>query len=869
MSFQAGLPSDVDAPRVGSVRRVYQPLVTVVAAAAAGIALDGIGVVQLVGGGEDTLPLENGFLVWWCLAVCCLIAWLVARNWYLARNRWHAVASVGLLIGAVLCTGGAWHHLRWHVYSSDEVGRYATYDAEPTCLRATVSAVPETLPAPARTPLRAIPGLERTGVTLVVDAIRDGTEWRPAAGHCQLAVDGHLLGIRAGDRVQVFAQLRRPAPPLNPGQFDFAARARTDRRLAMLRTVSPDCVGRLEAGGGWATRGLQRLADRIRARGQRLLRQHIGGERADVAAAMLLGARAGLSADEIEPFFLTGTIHLLVVSGLHVGILAMGLFAALRIGWLSRRMALASTMAVVIGFALVTGGEPPVVRAAALVVLVCVAAWIGRRGVAFNSLAAAAVVVLAINPAELFQVGTQLSFLAVATLIAVGNRWEARRRRRENRLEQLIAASRPWYVKATGKFGRWNAWLLATTAVVWLTALPLVLYRFHVVTPIALAISPLVWIFVLFALWAGFLLLAIGWLFAPAAAFLGWACDHALGGLEGVVDWADAVPAGHFWAPGPALWWVLGFYAGLLAVMVWGWPGVRTRWLVALVAGWIVVGVAPPLARAAMRDDALRCSFLAMGHGESILLELPGGQTLLYDAGSLGSPEYATQTIAGFLWERGILRLDGIVLSHADVDHYNAVPGLLDRFRVAAVYVSPQMFARFGISGPRDGPSELRRAVDAAGVPVREIWSGDRLRLGGDVAIDVLHPPREGLVASDNANSVVLAVEYAGRRILLPGDLESPGLEDVMAERPYDCDVLLAPHHGSRRSDPPGFAAWCTPEVVVISGGSDADPLVRRTYEGAGARVFNTGDDGAVELSVDRANIHVDVYRRTRAANLH
>src|SRR6185369_9808510 len=111
----------------------------------------------------------------------------------------------------------------------------------------------------------------------------------------------------------------------------------------------------------------------------------------------------------------------------------------------------------------------------------------------------------------------------------------------------------------------------------------------------------------------------------------------------------------------------------------------------------------------------------------------------------------------------------------------------------------------------------LRAALAKSRVEVREVWSGDRLRASAAARIDVLHPPRRGVLGSDNANSVVLAIEYAGRRILLTGDLESPGLDDVMAEEPYDCDVLLAPHHGSRRSDPPGFAAWSTPKWVVLS----------------------------------------------------
>jgi competence protein ComEC len=112
-------------------------------------------------------------------------------------------------------------------------------------------------------------------------------------------------------------------------------------------------------------------------------------------------------------------------------------------------------------------------------------------------------------------------------------------------------------------------------------------------------------------------------------------------------------------------------------------------------------------------------------------------------------------------------------------------------------------------------------------------------------------PATVNKIGCDNANSITLAVEYADRRLLLPGDLETPGLDDLMAEEPYDCDILLAPHHGSRRSDPPGFAAWSKPEWVVISGGGgdDAKPAMQ-TYERAGANVFSTNDVGTVGFHI-------------------
>ncbi|HJQ78623.1 MAG TPA: ComEC/Rec2 family competence protein [Lacipirellulaceae bacterium] len=817
----------------------YQPLITVLIAAALGIVLNRYA--------ADAIGLSA--TSWCALAAALLIAW-----WYLWRTGRDRSAALPLLIGVVL-SAAAWHDLRWNTFSSGEIARFARYDAAPACIEAVALEMPERVAAPDATPLRAIPGVETSRLLVKVTAVRDGTSWRAAAGVCQLQVGGHLLGVRAGERIRVFGQLGRARPPQNPGEFDFAAHARADRQLARMRSTAPECVTILGPGSRWSA---SQALDALRNGGKRIVHQHVGPQHAALASAILLGAREGLHYDQTEPYLVTGTIHVLVVSGVNVAILAVGLLGLMRMGWISRRTSLAIIIVVVIGYALVAEVQPPVVRAAVLGILICIAAWTGRRGAGFNSLACAAIVVLAINPADLFRPGPQLSFLAVATLIWVGTLYLRHKQHTSDRLDQMLAAARPWYFRTSTAAFKWTGWLLMTSFAVWLVSLPLVLSQFHVVSPIAVLISPAVWLCAIAAMWSGFLLLVGGWLIPILGPICGAICSASLGGLEHVVGWAEAVPGGHFWAPGPAWWWLVGFYAMLVAAMLWGRALAPPRWQVAALCAWILVGLVPPISRATSREG-IECSFVAVGHGTCVVLETPTGETLLYDAGALASPEYATQTIASYLWHRGIMRIDGLVISHADVDHYNAVPGLLERFRVGTVYVSPVMFDGFGDQSALGGTDVLRRAIHRAAVPVREVWAGDRLRIGRDLAIEVLHPPRDGVLGNDNANSITLAVEYRGKRVLLPGDLESPGLEDVIAERPYDCDVVLAPHHGSRYSDPPGFAAWSTPEWVVISGGrGDAVAPVIATYENEGAYVVRTHDTGLVKFAIDSDMIRID-----------
>jgi competence protein ComEC len=705
------------------------------------------------------------------------------------------------------------------------------------------------VPAPTPTPLRTIPQGEQSELLVWLTAVRDGVAMRPASGWASIDVGGLLDSVKAGDRIRIMAQAGRLAAPLNPGEFDFARRARGDRIHCRLFAEFPQSVERLAEGGPLSPR---RWLAEIRSAGSAILWRNMHGERAKLASAVLLGAREQLDPNRNEGYLVTGTIHVLSISGLHVGILAAGFFLLLRTGFVPRKITLAATMGLTIGYALLTELQPPVVRATILVVAACLALWTGRSSIGFNTLAAAALIVLAYSPAALFQTGPQLSFLAVATMIAFQPLLAPQPI--IDPLDRLIAASRPWVTRVSRRLagGLWRAWL--TGALIWLISTPLVWMQYNLVSPIALLLNFAMMVPVSLAMYSGLATLVFGSLAPIAARLFGLACDRCLDLLERMIAWGHNWPSGFFWVPGPPLWWVAIFYVviGLIAAFPRLLP--RRRWAIALVMFWAATALlVSGFGNAVLNHHKTRplvCHFVSVGHGVAVLVELPDGKNLLYDSGRLGSPLTGVRPVSSVLWSRGITHLDAIVVSHADADHFNAIPGLIDRFSVGAVYVSPVMFDRL-----QPAVKELRDAIERKHVPLREIYGGQSLAAGKNTLIDVLHPPRKGVYGSDNANSIVLMIEHAGRRVLLTGDLESPGLDDLLAEEPLDVDVALAPHHGSARSSPGRFAQWSTPEHVVISGRrglGDAATIesVKHSFRLNGAEVFHTAEDGCVRVEI-------------------
>jgi competence protein ComEC len=751
---------------------------------------------------------------------------------------------------AGIAFGAGYHHYR-RDFAADDVSHLAAVEPQLVQVRGLLDEEPVYSPAPPPDPLRSLDRGGHSACVLRLTELYSHDRWLAVSGRARLLADGTMPDLHVGDEVEVIGRLSLPAVPANPGEFDYAESLR-DQGIGVVLSVRKT-AGVTRLGRGWTTSPRGWLAV-LRGWGQEALTQYLPPQTRGVGIALLLGEGAPMTRDDWDKYLRTGVIHVLAISGQHLVVLAAFLWLLLpRLGVRQRHAAVIVAL-FLLGYSLLTGGRPPVMRSAAAVCAICGALVLRRRVLKANLFALAWLVVALLNPTDLFTAGCQLSFLSVAVLA-----WGTRKPRRPDDqpadpLAQLIAQSRPawqrglvWVLKVVGE-------AYAVCALVWLTVTPLAASRFHVVAPPGIVLGPPLVLLTSLALLFGFVLLLAAAVCPPLAAALGLVVGACLTACEFLVDRAKDRPWAQWYIGDIPEWWLWVFYLGLLAVLSQG--PLRRHWRAAIPAGmgWLCVGLLAGAAR--LPDGELRCAFLAVGHGGCTVLEAPDGRVLLYDAGALGGPDLTRRQIAPYLWARGIRRVDEVLLSHADLDHFNGLESLLNYFAVGQVTCTPT-FADKATSGVRHTLAELERR----GVPLRVVKAGDVLS-AGDVRLEVLHPPASGPEGNENARSLVLQVRHAGHTLLLTGDLEGAGQEMVLRLPARRVEVLMAPHHGSPAANTPDLARWARPQVVVACrepprGSRDGG----QAYRDAGARYLSTGKDGAVVLRSHASGLVVETFR--------
>ncbi len=743
----------------------------------------------------------------------------------------------------------------------------------------------ETLPAKGYVLCAVESGMGKTGA---------GQTERNVSGRQGTSSQDGLPSI--GSRVRISGSFSLYTEATNIGQFDarnyYAARKIYGqvKKTAIVYAEPPNIIGR----------GKECLWQLRRHLAETFLEVY-GEENGALLAAMLLGERTFLSEETQSLYKAAGALHVIAVSGLHISLLGLGLYRLLRRIFDAQAPAAVISVLCMAAYVFLVGNPPSAVRAFIMFAMGLLAGYWKRTLDTPTALSLSAAIILMGNPFYIGQSSFLLSFLAILAIavfqpalkecLALINPYHFP-------LSRLLDSRRAWRLHPLGSRKFWRLRHLDPQEVtggchellkkegnglqssfsVWIVTLPVQLFFFSEVSLFGiffnLLIIPLMGVILLLGI-AGLFLKEIFHLFAfltgsvltDLEITVTSICGYAEGIFFAIIkaggSLADRLSFA-MWMPGkPAYGKMLLAFGLLLLFCLLGNLSENGRtipekfWKYRL---GILLGVI--LLLAGYPAHNLQITFLDVGQGDGICMELPDGRVYLMDGGSSDVSKVGNYRLVPFLKAKGIRKIDAVFLSHGDADHINGIAELMEEKQISIDCVCLPAGAE------QEEFAEIKDLARARNISVRTIQAGDFWENNG-AKFWCLNPA--DVTESGNAASMVLYMEYQDFSMLLTGDLEGEGEKSVAALLRSNAitgiSVLKVAHHGSKNSTKEEFLRQCSPAVAVISCGEHntyghphKETLER--LNDMGTAIYRTDCSGAVQITVSGSRMKVTEYRR-------
>jgi competence protein ComEC len=663
--------------------------------------------------------------------------------------------------------------------------------------------------------------------------------------------------VHQGDRVAVHGRYHPPRGGLNPGGFDYAAYLEHQGIDLVGTVVGAQAVTLLESGSvnmRWRVwNQIDHWRTGIREASIHSVRQPALG----IVLGMIIGERGYIEQELQDWFMATGTVHLLSISGSHLGLVAAVVYWIVKrvIVWMptmlvltiTRRLTISQltmlfTWPAVVLYTLLAGAELATIRSLVMITMAMGAVWLGHDRQLNQTMAVALLLIVWHDPRAVFDISFQLSFLSVFLMLRMIGITEAGD-------QDPTQREKGWGTRAI----RYGITALSFSAVLTVTTFPLVAFYFNQVPWLGvftnLAAIPL----------TGFILVPFGlcmaiWTMLTGADHLPWGrgLEYAFTWLVDGVHWFAAIPGAQWPIAAPSIPAMMLFYSGVLVAST---LSLSKRWRMAgavlalvLIAWWLT----PP---SHLGDgDHWRVTFLDVGQGDSAVLELPDGHTVLIDGGARHDRfDMGRSVVAPFLWNRGVSYIDHVIGTHQQMDHVGGLIWILQHLSVG-------QFWDQGVERQEHFVTDLTSALHSRGIPKQTARQGQEVLSSGPCRLTILNPQPESQPAGPiavhtgaelNNRSIVSRLECGVHAILFAADIETGGLNRLPEAGQQPVTVLKVPHHGARSSLDQDWIRQIHPQYAIISVGAanpygHPAPAVIKTYEDHAKTIYRTDRDGAV-----------------------
>ncbi len=664
--------------------------------------------------------------------------------------------------------------------------------------------------------------------------------------------------LRYGRQITLTGVFQEPQGKRNLGGFDYKAYLARQNVVGIV-----EAVGLLRIG---EQRGFPplRWIEALRIRTEHLIDAiytktslHV-----QLVKGILLGKRSDIPSETLDTFRNSGTFHVLAVSGLHVGLIAGFCYLGFSRFRFPQKVVCLLTIIAVLIYASLIGFRPSVFRAALMAILFLSAALLDRDTDIFNLLAFAALVLLLLNPHQLWDVGFQLSFVAVASIVYFVPKME----KPLQHLWEGTAASSEEEISMLTKFRReavkWFILSYFVTFAAQIGTAPLIAYHFFRTYPLGMLVGPFAVGLVSLIVAMGLGFVCIGFVWLPLAKLLS-VLNHVIISTFLLLIGTFGQTWGVVKLTPPTFGGFVLYIAVCLGITHRRW--VRSQFRIASLIGLSVVAIWVWDAAFHERGRLLEVVTLDVGQGDAAVVRFPDNRTMLIDGGirriyydeqkqEMADYDVGERIIEPYLDYHGIRKLDAVVMTHPDLDHGGGLGYILENFEVSRVLGISEM--------PLDSQTNqrLRAIAEAHDIPYAFPYAGE-IALTPTATLRLLHPidaaSTDLLDADKNDDSLVIKLSYGEVDVLFTGDIgEAAEARLIASGQDLRSEILKVPHHGSRTSSSAPFLDAVQPRCAIFSLGAGnryqfPHPEVVARYEGRGCRLWQTDVSAAITLRTD------------------
>ena len=649
------------------------------------------------------------------------------------------------------------------------------------------------------------------------------------------------LTVRLGMEVAVWGEIKEPSEARNPGEFDFKEYYRAlGIRLQMfgedMRIVDdPRNEGWKEP--GWRYRD---WLYRMRLAAGEVLKSICEPEDYGIFQAAILGDKTALDDGVRRLYQRNGIAHLLAISGLHISLVGMCVYQALRRAGMSYGAAGITGAAAIVSYGILTGGSSSVMRAVCMLLVFLLAGYLGRSYDMLSAAGLACILILLEYPGLVTQAGFQLSFGAVAAIGGLG----------------------PWMVEKLEVKNSFGKTVILGAAVQMVTC-PVIVYHFYEYPIYGIVLNLVVIPLMGYVVVSGILGIALGAVWRPAGVVAVGSGHYILEFYRWLCSCVERLPGANLIVGQPRMWQI-GVYGVAMAVLLWY---VCCVWVRRLMIRCMVLAAGTALCFFLLWQlptRGLEVTFLDVGQGDGICIRSKN-VVILVDGGSTDKKELGKNTMEPYLKSLGISQVDYAIVSHGDQDHISGLQYLLEEN--SDIRIKNLILPWLG----REDPScqSLVRLMESHGGQIHWMQAGERIKAGA-LSLTCLYHGSEHRKQERNEHSLVLELTYGQTSVLLTGDMSEAGEKDMITQNTLlpptpPIQVLKSAHHGSKYSSSEPFLESVTPQWAIIScgeGNSYGHPHQETLdrYRNHGIKILITEDTGAITAYMNGETISWSIF---------